>query len=197
MAPASRGGCLAALLALAACVQPDGTEAASTLAAVAPAPRLSLQDAAARLPAQAAGFLRGQTLPARPPATGQEVAYATAASRQRAAAAVKLAPVGADLPDGPDSPAASAAFQAELHEAVQGRDRARHLREVRRFPLDSAFTCAALEGTYGRQPVEALVCAGGVGGNLVRLKVSMPKQQPALADAQGFASAIIAALRTR
>ena len=200
MRQALRGGGLAALLLLAACVPPEGTEPATggaTEAPPPPAPRLSPQDAASRLPAEAAGFRRGHTLPARPPATGQEVAYATPAARQRAAAMVKLAPAGDALPDGPDSAAAGAAFQAELNDAVQGRDRARHLREVRRFVVAGALNCAALEGTYGRQPVEALVCAGGVGGNLVRLKLSMPKLQPALADGPAFASAIVASLRGR
>ena len=160
-----------------------------------------MQDAAARLPAEAAFFRRGQTLPARAPAVGQDVAYATPAARQRAAAMVKLRPVGEGLPDGPDSPAARDAFLAELNDVVQGSDRARHMHEVRRFPLEAAgrpaLTCAVVEGTFGRQPVEGLICGGGVGGNLVRLRVSMPKVAPTLADAPGFASAIVAALRAR
>jgi hypothetical protein len=201
MLTAWRGAWLAPLLALAACVPPEA-ETVTTAAAVGPpAPRLSLQDAAARLPAEAALFRRGQTLPARTPAVGQDVAYATPAARQRAAAMVKLRPVGEALPDGPDSPAARDAFLAELNDAVHGSDRARHMHEVRRFPLESAgraaLSCAALEGTFGRQPVEGLVCAGGVGGNLVRLRVSMPKVAPTLADAPAFASAVVAALRTR
>jgi hypothetical protein len=195
------GAALALLLALAACVPPDGETVATTAAVAPPAPRLSVQVAAQRLPAEAAAFRRGQTLPARPPATGQEVTYATPAARQRAAAVVKLAPVGADLPDGPASPAATAAFQAELNDAVQGRDRARNLHETRRFPLQvagsTALTCAALEGSFGRQPVEGLVCAGAVGGNLVRLRVTMPKVASHLADAPAFASAIVAALQAR
>ena len=200
MRQAWRGACLAPLLALASCVPPEGETVATGIAAQ-PAPRLNLQDAASRLPPEAAGFRRGQTLPARPPATGQEVAYATPAARQRAAAVVKLAPVGESLPDGPGSGEANAAFLAELNDAVQGRDRARHMHEVRRFPLEVAgspmLNCAVLEGTFGRQPVEGMVCAGGLGGNLVRLRVSMPKVVPSLADAPGFASAIVAALRTR
>ena len=190
-----RGALLAGVLALAACATSDAQQAALA-AANPPAPRLILPEATARLPAEAAGFRRGQTLPARPPLEGQEISYFTVAARQRAAAVVRLAAVGAALPDGSASPAASAAFQAELQDAVAGRDRARQLQESRRFNLD-ALECAALEGTYGRQPVEALVCAGGVGGNLVRLRVSMPKQQPAVADSQAFASAIMAALRGR
>ncbi len=189
------------LLALAGCVPPDGQGPATAGAVAPPAPRLSVQDAASRLPAEAAGFRRGQTLPARPPATGQEVTYATPTARQRAAAVVKLAPVGDSLPDGGTSPAASAAFQAELNDAVRGSDRARHMQETRRFPLQVAgsatLACAALEGTFGRQPVEGLVCAGGVGGNLVRLRVSMPKVAPSPADAPAFASAIVASLSAR
>lgn len=200
MRQAWRGVVLAPLLALATCAPPEGDPAATALA-TQPAPRLSLQDAAGRLPPEAAGFRRGQTLPAAPPGVGQEVAYATPAARQRAAAVVKLAQVGAGLADGPASAEAQAAFQAELNDAVQGRDRARQMRETRRFPLEVAgravLNCAELAGTFGRQPVEGLVCAGGVGGNLVRLRVSMPRAAPALADAPAFASAIVAALRTR
>ncbi len=197
----ARKGGLAALLLLAACaVPPESPEAGGAIApASAPAPRLGLTDATSRLPGSVAGFVRGQSLPARPPATGQEVAYATPASRQRAAAVVKLAPLGEALVDGPSSAQATAAFQAELADAA--RDRARRMHEVRRFNLPAtgapALACAALEGTFGRQPVEALVCAGGVGGNLVRLRVSMPKVSPSLADAPAFASGIVAALRAR
>jgi hypothetical protein len=201
MAKAWRSAPLALLVVLAACELPDGETAATTAAATPPAPRLSVQDAVSRLPAEAATFRRGQTLPARPPAVGHEVTYATVATRQRAAAVVKLAPVGTDLPDGPASPAATAAFQAELNDAVQGHDRARNLRETRRFPLAvagrTALTCATLEGSFGRQPVEGLVCAGAVGGNLVRLRVTMPKVASHLADAPAFASAIVAALQAR
>jgi hypothetical protein len=196
-----RGAWLAPLLALAACVPPEGETASTGAAVTLPAPRLSVQDAASRLPPEAASFRRGQTLLVRPPGVGQEVAYATPAARQRAAAVVKLAPVGEALPDGPGSAAATAAFLAELNDAVQGSDRARHMHEVRRFPLEaagnSALNCALLEGTFGRQPVEGLVCAGAVGGNLVRLRVSMPKVAPTLADAPGFAREIIASLRAR
>lgn len=197
MRPAVQGGIPAALLLtlLAGCT---GPQLAGT-AAAPPAPRLDATAAAARLPAEAAGFHRGQSLPLRPPAEGMEVAYATPAARHRAAALVRLSPAGADLPDGPESQPASAAFQGELNQALRGPDRARHLREARRFTLDAAgrpaLACAALEGRYGRQPVEALVCAGAVGGNILRLKVSMPSLQPPIADAEAFAGAILAALR--
>lgn len=203
MRPALRGWVLAPVLLLAACVsaEPGEVGVASPDADPPPAPRLSLTDANARLPAEAAGFRRGQSLPLRSNPRGQEVAYATPAHRQRAAAVVKLLPVGPTLADGVASPQATAAFEAELNDAVHGPDRARRLRAGARLTLPAgqrpALACAELEGTYGRQPVEGLVCAGAVGGNLVRLRVSMPRQQPSLADAQAFASAIVAALAAR
>jgi hypothetical protein len=93
------------------------------------------------------------------------------------------------------------AFERALAEAVHSPDRARKLRETGRFNLPAGanpvLSCASLAGTFGRQPVEGLVCAGGMGGNLVRLRVSMPKVAPTLADAPGFASAIVASLRAR
>jgi hypothetical protein len=206
-----RAALLVLLLALAGCAQPD--QATEPQAAPAPPgpppPRLALGDAAARLPPEAAGFLRGRILPLRAPAqgreppreTGREVAYATGSQQHRAAALVQLLPAGPDLPDGPDSPRAVAAFEAELAEQVAGRDRARNLRETGRFPVTAngrpALTCARLAGTFGRQPVEGLVCGGAVGGNLVRLRVSMPSRQPPLADPRAFASAIVAALAAR
>jgi hypothetical protein len=190
-------GALPALLLLAACTPPE----APRTGAAPPAPRLALEQAAARLPTEAAGFRRGQTLPLRASAQGREagmeVAYATPAARHRAAALVRLNAAGAELPDGPGSTAASAAFNTELGDALRG-DRARRLQESRRFTLEAAgrptLSCAALEGSYGRQPVEALVCGGGLGGNVLRLRVSMPSRQPPLADAEAFAQAIIAAL---
>jgi hypothetical protein len=200
---AMRGSALALLVVLAGCTQPP-EEARRGIGPLAPppprpAPRLAPADAAARLPAQAAGFQRGQTLAVRPPGRGQEVAYATPNTRQRAAALVRLTPRGAELPDGIASAEASTAFERALAEAVHSPDRARKLRETGRFNLPAGanpmLSCASLAGTFGRQPVEGLVCAGALGGNLVRLKVTMPAQQPPLADAQGFASAMVQALQ--
>ncbi len=204
-----QGGVLAALMLLAGCAQPPanagGQASAPPPAPAQPAPRLPPTEAASRLPAQAAGFQRGQTLALRSPTRGvasagaQEVAYATPNARARAAALVRLTPRGAGLADGTASTEAGAAFTQALNDAVHSPDRARKLHETRRFTLPAgatpALSCATLAGTFGRQPVEGLVCAGAMGGNLVQLKVTMPAQQPPLADAQAFATAMAQALR--
>jgi hypothetical protein len=43
--------------------------------------------------------------------------------------------------------------------------------------------------------VQGLLCAGGVAGGILRLRVTMPQREPRPADPRAFASAILAALR--
>lgn len=183
-----RAPALAAALALAACA-PDG---GAPQAPVPPA------DLAARLPEDAAGFRRGTVLPLPQRLEGREVAYATR-GRLAAGALVELY----RLPDGPvppgaGSPAAAAAL-AELAEEVQRGPGHRQQRETARFVLPASgepgLACAETTGLYGRERVQGLLCAGGIGGGLLRLRVTMPQREPAPADPRAFATAILAALR--
>jgi hypothetical protein len=183
-----RAAGLAGALALAACAAPP--------TAPAPAP-VAPPELAARLPEQAAGFRRGATLPLPQRQDGQEVAYGT---RGRVAAGGILELYR--LPEGPapqgGSPAAAAALEEMLHEALRAPGH-RQQRETARLTLpsggDPGLACAETTGLYGRERVRGLLCAGGVGGSLLRLRVTMPQREPAPADPHAVATALLAALR--
>ncbi|TDH60364.1 hypothetical protein E2C06_22330 [Dankookia rubra] len=178
---------LAGALALATCAAPE--------TAPPPAAPVAL---AARLPEEAAGFRRGATLPLPQRLDGQEVAYAT---RGRIAAGAILEldrlPEG-PVPTGAASPAAAAALAGLLEEALRAPGH-RKQRETAQFVLpdaaDPGLACAETTGSYGRERVQGLLCAGGIGGGLLRLRVTMPQRDPAPADPRAFATAILAALR--
>lgn len=184
-----RAAGLAGALALTACVVPP--EAAAPPAA---APQLL----AARLPEEAAGFRRGATLPLPQRLEGTEVAYA---SRGRVAAGAILElyrlPEG-PVPQGTAAPAVQVALAELLEEALRAPGH-RKQRETARLTLpeaaDPGLACAETSGVYGRERVQGLLCAGGLGGGLLRLRVTMPQREPAPADPRAFALAILAALR--
>ncbi|MBL6078758.1 hypothetical protein JMJ56_12125 [Belnapia sp. T18] len=182
---------VAAALLLAGCAVP---------AATTPAPRpAGPTDLAARLPEQAAGFLRGATTPLSRGEAGREIGYRTA-GMVAAGATVQLYRLpGVTLPEGAGSADAEAAFNDLLQEALRPVP-PRRMREEARFTLPTGgpalLRCAETSGSYGRERVQGLVCAGGVGGGVLRLRVAVPRQDAPPADARAFASAILAALRT-
>ena len=178
---------LAGALALAACAAPE--------TALPPATPVVL---VARLPEEAAGFRRGATLPLPQRLDGKEVAYAT---RGRIAAGAILElyrlPEG-PVPSGAATPAAAAALAELLEETLRAPGH-RKQRETARLTLpteaDPGLACAETTGVYGRERVQGLLCAGGIGGGLLRLRVTMPQREPAPAEPRAFATAILAALR--
>lgn len=180
-------------LLLAGCESvPGGAPGAGASPAPLPPARL-----AALLPEDAAGFRRGETLPLARGEPGEEVAYATRGLPAAAATVQIRAPSDGAVPDGPDSPAASAAFNRLLQDALRPEPQ-RRLREGARFLLPEAapaLRCAETEGRYGRERVRGLVCAGGLRGNVVGLRLVMPRSEPPPADPRAFATAIAAALR--
>ncbi|MFL1461521.1 hypothetical protein ACI6QG_04910 [Roseococcus sp. DSY-14] len=177
----------AALLAACAATEGGGGPAA-------PIPPASGPEAlAARLPAEAAGLRRGSDTALSDPLPGREVAYATA--NRQAAAFVQVLRPAAPLPDGPASAAAQAEYARWKDAATGQASRNRRLAVVREAEVAGLFRCAMLEGSYGRQPVESTVCVGAAGGQLLRLRVSMPRREPAAADAQAFVREVAAALR--
>ncbi len=121
------------------------------------------------------------------------MAYATP-NRQAAAFVQVMRPAEA-LPDGAASPAAQAEYGRWKAAATDHASRNRRLRVVREEEVGGLFRCAALEGSYGRQPVQSTVCVGAAGGQMLRLRVSMPRREPAVADAQAFVREVAAALR--
>jgi len=161
---------------------------------VASAPQLLAQ----RLPSQAASFQRHATVPVRQPFPGVEVAYATPGRTAAGFVQVLRPPGDGALPDGIDSPAVQGEYQRSIAEAARGAGAHRRLqviRELNQPEENPLFRCAELEGTYGRQPVQSMICVGAAGGQLLRLRASMPRRDPPLADSRAFLRDIVAALR--
>lgn len=178
---------LAAALTLDACAPPP--------AAPGPAPSIDL---AARLPEAAAGFRRGAVLPLAQRRDGQEVAYASR-SRPGAGALVELYRAeAAPLAEEAGSGAAAAALDELLEEARRAPGH-RQQRETARLTLPAGerpgLACAETTGQYGRESVDGLLCAGIVGGRILRLRVTTARREPPPADLQAFATAILASLR--
>lgn len=153
---------------------------------------------AERLPARAAGFQRGAAAPVDRPAAGIEVSYATEGRHAAGFVQVLHAPEGPPLADGPADPRVAGELARWSAEAARGPVQSRRLSVTGEFmePEEAPlFRCAALAGRYGRQPVRSQVCVGAAGGQMLRLRVSMPEHDPPLADARAFARAVALALR--
>jgi hypothetical protein len=200
----SAGGALAALLLLLSGCRTAEAPDRGRLSAEQPA------TLAQRLPEAAAGFLRGSSAPVPDADGGVEVAYATR-GREAAGATVTLLPRPAP-PGGAAGPAEAtpaeteAALDALVREATRPQPSRRTGVRGERFVLPAEGAAAAAPGTaprlrcvetagsFGRERVEGLVCAGTLPASRLHLRVSMPQREPPAADARGFAAAIAAAL---
>jgi len=181
------------VLLFAACAG-DGGEAITTASVpVVSAPaRL-----AERLPAQAGSFQRGTTATIEQPLPGVEVPYSTP-GRTAAGFVQVLRPPAVAPPDGPGSLVVQDEYQRMVTAAQRGSGPHRRLRLVQESeqpPGASIFRCADLEGAYGRTAVTSTTCVGAAGGQLLRLRVSMPRRDPPAADPRAFIRDITAALR--
>ena len=179
------------LLAPIAACAPEGTTTSAIPRVGAP------EQLANRLPEEAAGFRRGANAPVTEPLAGREVAYATP-SRAAAAFVQVLAPaepLAAPLADGPDSPTAQAEFARWRDETARGVSPSRRLQVTGEAARAGLFRCADLEGTYGRQPVSSMLCVGAAAGQLLRVRLSMPRRDFPAADSTAFLTAIAASLR--
>jgi hypothetical protein len=150
-----------------------------------------------RLPAEAAGFMKGQTLPLRQSAPGVEVTYATPGRIAAGFVQVVRVPDGSP-PDGSESPVVGSEFQRAVEEAVRDAGPNRRLtvvQEMRQPATDPLFRCAVLEGTYGRQPGRSIVCVGALSGQLLRLGASTLDAASAQSSLQAFARDVAVAMR--
>ncbi|MBX9752981.1 MAG: hypothetical protein K5Q68_25555 [Roseococcus sp.] len=181
------------LSALAACATEGGETVPTANVPVVSAPaRL-----AERLPAQAGAFQRGATSPIEQPLPGVEVAYSTS-GRSAAGFVQVVRPPSEAPPDGPGSLVVQDEYQRVVAAAQRGAGPHRRLRLVQESdqpPGAPLFRCADLEGTYGRTPVTSTSCVGAAGGQLLRLRVSMPRRDPPAADPRAFIRDVTAALR--
>jgi len=171
----------------------EGGETAPAPVPVVSAPALLAQ----RLPAQAGAFQRGTTSPIERPLPGVEVAYSTS-GRSAAGFVQVVSPADGPPPDGPGSVMVQEEYQRVVAGAQRGSGPHRRLRLVNELdqpPGAPLFRCAELEGTYGRTPVMSTNCVGAAGGQLLRLRVSMPRRDPPAADPRAFVRDITAALR--
>ena len=190
---------LPAALLLAGCAAPNAV-GNGTLSSPS-GPRPALAEVLLRLPAEAAGFLRGGAADASSLGDARVVNYATPSR----AAAAQVALYDRGLPV-----VTEAAVPGELDGAVReatgtpaertGRSLAEISRHQVAAPGGSALSCAVLDGRFGRNPVERRVCVGAAGGRFLRVQVTMPDPLPGglapAADADGFARAVATALRT-
>lgn len=183
----------AALLAGCAAAPQAGQDAASgtpAAAAAAPGTPLPSEAIAALLPDAAASFARGATVPVLRPMEGLEVNYATPG--RRAAAFVQIVRPGS----GTANDTAAAEYTRWRTETSTGARPGRRLSIVQEFQeaAGPGFRCAALEGSYGRQPVQSMVCVGARAGHVLRVRVSMMRDTPPAADARAFLRDVAVAL---
>lgn len=178
---------------LAACAGEGGDAPATAPVPVVSAP----QRLAERLPAQAGSFQRGTTASIDQPLPGVEVPYSTQ-GRTAAGFVQVLRPPSVAPPDGPGSLVVQEEYQRMVAAAQRGAGPHRRLRLVQESdqpPGAPLFRCADLEGAYGRTAVTSTTCVGAAGGQLLRLRVSMPRRDPPAADPRAFIRDITEALR--
>jgi hypothetical protein len=150
---------------------------------------------AARLPADLIGFRRGAIVPLTE--GGVEVGFSTM-GRTSAGSTVEInRPDNKLVADGAGGPQAGAALVQALAEATLPAPN-RQVSETGRFTLPAGgppgLLCAETAGRYGRERVRGLLCEGGVRGNLVSVRLTMPDRDPPPADPRAFATALLAAL---
>jgi hypothetical protein len=185
---------------LAGCAANQGPEDAARAALARP----PLVEVLGRLPAEVAGFERGDTtnFEERQPGYGSAVEYATPARPGLPARAAVASVLIYDLGQRPmtgDAPAAQ--VTPVLDEAVReattlppGRTLAETGRRVLEVP-GGGMICADLAGSFGRTPVEQQVCAGTAAGRFLRVHVTMPRRNNTVASADAFTRGIAEAAR--
>jgi hypothetical protein len=184
-----RHAVLALALLAAGCVDPDGPATGGTV------PRL--EAAAARLPANVAGFTRGEATWHERTTPGLGVAVDYAGPSRSAVATVSLYDRGRR----PDAASLTAEFDQALVDVmgVAGARTGQVITERERTSLPVSvgppLQCARLAGTYGRQEVTTLVCLGEADGRFLKTLVTWPSRQVRPVDPLPFVTGIAAAAR--
>lgn len=157
----------------------------------------TLNEVAARMPREIAGFMLGDS--GRASGSVLSLDYATA-NRAAVAAVLVYEAAGRSAPSDPSAPEIErelTAAVAEVTEVPYGRT-GRRLAERQRITLaDPGLRCAVMEGSFGRAPVTRHICVGGAQGRFVKVQVTMPSRTPPPADALAFAAGALRAVRAR
>lgn len=153
----------------------------------------ALEAVSARMPAEIAGFQRGEV--SERPGPVLSLDYATP-SRSAVATVLIFGGAGRAVPSDPAAPEIDrelSAAVAEVTEAPTGRT-GRRLTEQQRTTLPEAgLRCALMTGAFGRAPVTRHVCVGGADGRFVKVQVTMGTRGNA--DAIAFAAGALRAAR--
>ncbi len=188
----------AGLLLLAGCAAEEGVAPAG-LGSLRPAgPRPGLDEAVRRMPAEAAEFRRGETVwhERNTPGLGATTDYAGPGRAAVATASLYDRGVSAVTPT-----MLSSEFESAEGEVVALADRrTNHRLESReRFtqpvPGGSPLLCSRLEASYGRQPVQTVVCLGEAAGRYLKLQVTSPARQVRPVEPMPFIIEVTRALR--
>jgi hypothetical protein len=181
----------AALLALAACAPgADGPGGVPTLEA-----------AAARLPASAADFTRGDTVwhERDRPGLGVQVDYAVLPGRAAVATVSIYDRSGGAIRAGDARLAQEFSTMVAEVVALPGTRTSLQIAERERselpVPGGQPMSCSRLEGTYGRQEVRTLVCLGVAAGRFLKVQVTAPARPVRPVDPAAFVVSITQAAR--
>jgi hypothetical protein len=184
-----RAAPLQVLLLAASCAAPGGETEGFGAAA-----RPTLEAAAARLPAQLAGFTRGAATWHERERAGLGVSVEYAGPARAAVATVSLYDRGQAVSSGqPRDPRMAQEFSNAVGETLaqagmrtSQRIAERDRREVA-VPGGAPLSCATLEGTYGRQEVRTLLCLGAAAGRFIKVQVTAPARPLRPVDPLPFA----------
>jgi hypothetical protein len=192
-----RSALLLALLA-ASCGQEESGRRANPAASAVP----PLEAAAARLPDQAAGFTRGSIVWHERERAGLGVSAEYAGPARAAVATVSLYDRAQGVvTEGPGSPRLAREFSDSVAEVVTlaGTRTSQQMAESGRsevaVPGGAPLSCARLEGTYGRQAVQTLVCVGAAAGRFLKVQVTAPARPVTPVDPLPFVVTIAQAAR--
>jgi len=187
---------------MAGCAEETEGLATGATSGTAGAGRATLQRATERLPAMVAGFTRRDTTWHEPDRAGMGVAVDYDGPARSAVSTVSLYDRGRTrIPDDLDAEPLQAEFAAAVDEALAmaGTRTSQRIVERGRSDIDvpgqAPLRCASLQGTYGRQEVQTLVCLGAAAGHFLKVLITSPARQVRPVDPMPFVVGIAQAAR--
>ena len=181
-----------------ACAAQEGAQRAAQTSP--PGGGTTLETAVGLFPAEAVGFSRAATFWLEADRPGQGAAVEYFGPSRAAVATVSLYDGGQGMIADRD-PRLAGEFATAVAEvmALAGTWTSLRLAEGGRseiaIPDGAPLSCARLQGTYGRQQVQMLVCLGAAAGRYLKVQVTTPQRQVVPVDAESFVTAIAQAPR--